>query len=83
MSEYGFDSHGAESASEFASESLMLAECPPARSMPVPFELESREAEALRGALSFLFSLITFYDELVALEATTSEFASCGDGCTH
>jgi hypothetical protein len=63
MSEYSFESRGAETVAEFHSESLALAE-PPALSMPIPLELDSHEAEALRGAIGFLFSLITVYDEL-------------------
>jgi hypothetical protein len=63
MSEYSFESRGAETVAEFHPESLALAE-PPALSMPIPPELDNREAEALKGAISFLFSLITVYDEL-------------------
>ena len=63
MSDYSFESRGAENVAEFHSESLALAESP-ARSVPIPFGLDSHEAEALRGAISFLFSLITVYDEL-------------------
>ena len=79
MSEYSFESRGAENVAEFHSESLALAE-PPARSAPIPLELDSHEAEALRGALSFLFSLITVYDELTlaALEDDSAGKEECG-----
>ncbi len=80
MSEYCFDSQGAESVSEFAPEGLTPAMCPPAHSVPMPFELDSSEADALRGAISFLFSLITFYDELTALDELDCESGACGDG---
>lgn len=33
--------------------------------VPTPFEPHSPEADALRGAISFLSSLIAFYDELI------------------
>ncbi len=71
MSEYSFESRSAEGASEFHSEGLASAECSAARSLPLPFDADSREADALRGAISFLFSLITVYDEmtLAALES--------------
>ncbi len=80
MSEYCFDSQSAESVSEFAPEGLTPAMCPPAPSVPMPFELDSSEADALRGAISFLFSLITFYDELTTLDALERESGACEDG---
>jgi hypothetical protein len=75
MSEYSFESRGAENVAEFHPESMALAESQ-AISVPIPLELDSHEAEALKGAIGFLFSLITVYDEfaLAALEG-----ASAGD----
>jgi len=35
----------------------------------MPFEPQASEAHALRGALSFLFTLISFYSEMLEQEA--------------
>ena len=35
----------------------------------IPFEPNTQEARDLRGALSFLFALIVFYDELIEQNA--------------
>ncbi len=66
MSEYSFDSQSADPVPEFPSGGLPLAEGSATRPVLMPFETDSREAEALRGAIGFLFSLITSYDELIA-----------------
>ncbi len=73
MSEYSFDSQGMESVPEFPSGSLALAEGSAAHPVLVPFETDSQEAEALRGAVSFLFSLITSYDELIAAASAETD----------
>jgi hypothetical protein len=83
MSEYCFDGRGAKGAREFPSEGPALAEYPPVLSVPMPFEPDSREADALRGALSFLFSLIAFYDELTGLDAPASDSVGGGDVRPH
>jgi hypothetical protein len=79
MSEYSFEIRSAENVAEFHPESLALAEAP-APSVPMPFGLDSHEAEALRGAISFLFSLITVYDELTlaALEGASNSNEETG-----
>ena len=78
MSEYSFDSQATESGPEIIPESS-TAVCPPASSLQMPFETDSQEAEALRGAISFLFALITSYDELLAM----GESAGGGDNGPH
>jgi hypothetical protein len=83
MTEYSFDSQTAESITEFVSGSLAPEIRRPVQSVPMPFELESREAEALRGAISFLFALITSYDELLAADAAASEGGASPDGDPH
>jgi len=73
MSEYSFDSQSAEHMPEFPSGSLTLTEGPATHPVVMPFEMDSREAEALRGAIGFLFSLITSYDELIAAASAESD----------
>jgi len=55
-------------------------EVPGASDVLMPFEPRSQEAEAVRGALSFLFTLISLYGELV--EASPAPDGDAGDcGC--
>jgi hypothetical protein len=82
MSEYSFQSRGTESVPEFSSVNSTLAECSSAQPAIMPFESDSEEAEALRGAIGFLFSLITVYDELTAA-AREGDSADNGECCTH
>jgi hypothetical protein len=49
----------------------------------MPPEAESREADALRGAISFLFMLIASYNELIAKDAVARGFAGCRDRGLH
>jgi hypothetical protein len=72
MSEYSFESRGTESGPEFSPGKLTLAECSPAQPAIMPFEMDSEEANALRGAMGFLFALITSYDELIAAASAES-----------
>jgi AMMECR1 domain-containing protein len=76
MSEYSFESRSGESVPEFSPGNLTLAECSPARSVTMPFESDSEEANALRGAIGFLFALITSYDELIAAASAESGTAA-------
>src|SRR3974390_2328504 len=57
--------HGTATPSESPSDSLMRTEKVSGVAAPMPFEPHSPEADALRGAMSFLFILIAFYDELI------------------
>ncbi len=50
----------------------------------VTFDPDTREAQALRGALSFLFTLITFYGELLEQDASAADGRSDrGDSSLH
>jgi hypothetical protein len=81
MSELSFDSPLADNRPEMISEGSM-ADCAPVPVLPMPFDTDSREAEALRGAISFLFALITTYDEMIAASETTGEPAR-SEGAPH
>jgi hypothetical protein len=83
MTEYSFDSQTAEVIPEFVSVGQAPEMRSPVQSVSMPYELESREAEALRGAISFLFALITSYDELLAADAAASEGGAFPDGDPH
>jgi hypothetical protein len=81
MSEFSFESPLSESRPEIVSDGSMGIS-PPAPALSMPFDADSREAEALRGAISFLFALITTYDELIASGETAGNSA-CGDSGPH
>ncbi len=83
MSEYCVGGEGTENMHESISEDLNVAAIQTAQPVPMPFDLDSREADALRGALGFLFSLIASYDEFVALNALADESAGPGHGDPH
>jgi hypothetical protein len=68
MSEFSFESRAAADTTEILPEGVIVETCPAA---PTLFEPDSEEADALRGALSFLYALMTTYDEM--LEAAPAE----------
>ncbi len=54
---------------EFPSSCQTGTEPGSAQSLPTPFDPHTKEAHALRGAFSFLFTLIAFYTELLDQDA--------------
>ncbi|MGO9984112.1 MAG: hypothetical protein ACLPIX_07875 [Rhodomicrobium sp.] len=59
--------------------SLTQTVAPELSGLTMPFEPQSEEADALRGAISFLFTLIAFYDELIEADGTAaSDLAASG-----
>jgi len=83
MSASFFAVSGSNAAHEFSSEYIVQTEGPRAPNVPMPPEAESREADALRGAISFLFMLIASYNELIAKDAVARGFAGCRDRGLH
>jgi hypothetical protein len=81
MTEYSIDNLATEGGADILSAGAMEtgAQAP---SLLMPFEPDSQEAEALRGALSFLFTLITSYDELLATEGAVLDEVA-GDRISH
>jgi hypothetical protein len=72
MTEFSIGSRIEESVPQIIPDSSMPV-CPPAATMCMPLDADSREAEALKGAMSFLYALIASYDELMAMgEAAAS-----------
>ncbi|MGO8955485.1 MAG: hypothetical protein ACLPWS_00115 [Rhodomicrobium sp.] len=77
MSEYPFPDRASSIMLEVAADGPAETEVPDASGVLMPFEPHSQDAEALRGALSFLFTLISLYSELV--EATPARDGDAGD----
>ncbi len=69
MSEFYPANHRDGIMLEYASSSPMQTPRPITQGVLMPFEPHSQEAGALRGAMSFLFMLITVYGELLEQDA--------------
>ncbi|MGO9172776.1 MAG: hypothetical protein ACLP7P_12530 [Rhodomicrobium sp.] len=60
---------------EVPADSPAKTKVPGATDVLMPFDPHSEEAEAVRGALSFLFTLISLYGELVEASPVRDEDA--------
>jgi hypothetical protein len=81
MTEYNIDNFAREDSADILSGGPVETAAQ-ASSLHMPFERDSQEAEALRGALSFLFTLITTYDEFLGSEGA-SLHETAGDRTSH
>jgi hypothetical protein len=73
MSEFNFEGQVAGSSVEYFPEGAIGE---PTSNELMPFDPDSSEADALKGALSFLFALISSYDEMMEMAATETDVAA-------
>ena len=85
MCEYPFASSGVEfeDVAMLSREIMIQDDCAAGSAMPMPFDQDSKEAEALRGAIAFLHSLIAFCDEMLQPAPHTGEAFSEESLSTH
>jgi len=76
MSEYPFPGGSSSIMREVPADGPAETEVLGTSGVPMPFEPHSPDAEALRGAFSFLFALICYCSEMVA--ARYGEAGDCG-----
>ncbi len=83
MSETYPGNYGAAIMLEDPSGGETETEEPGTQTVHMPFEPQTAEAEALRGAFSFLFMLITFYSELLEQDALIADGAESQGAGLH